>query len=161
MTCSVTQSQNGGSTISSQYCCLRSTWHITFQAHTNSQTLACMEFDHVLILLCKSCSCCLGAFFLVWQEVGQQSGEVRARARAKIHMHVHYLHRKYVLLTTMSMHAHTQSGLQFATSCIVKHKLLETFHTDLLFTVFVLHKWQELCKEDLMYLEQDTVAVMK
>ena len=57
------------------------------------------------------------------------------------------------------------SGLQFvteiATSCIVKHKLLETFYTDLLFAVFVLHKWQELCKEDLMYIEQDIVMVIK
>ena len=57
------------------------------------------------------------------------------------------------------------SGLQFvietATSCIVKHKLLETFQTDLLFAVFVLHKWQKLCEEDLMYTEQDIVVVMK
>ena len=45
------------------------------------------------------------------------------------------------------------SGLQFvieiATSCIVKHKLLETFHTDLLFAVLVLHDLEQdiVCNE--------------
>ena len=58
-----------------------------------------------------------------------------------------------------------QSGLQFVIGLIYflhcQTQVIGDFHTDLLFAVFVLHKWQKLCEEDLMYTEQDIVVVMK